>query len=473
MDGKGAWLSVLFVVAAAAAPWPIGPAWAQQAGPQAVVLNLQEAVKRAVSVSAEVRQMQAAVEAAAGKRDQADAARYPQIELISILGPSQKARQQQAPGTPPGVVDPTSLSSPDPTNKAPVSGIFGRGDLRVIQPIYTFGKITAFREAAAEGIKVEQARVDEKRADIVLRTKQLYYGLLLAQDSRELVLDIKDQLERALEKVEELLKANAPGADQVDLYKLRSFRGALDKGIGEAEKGIKLAKAALRAFLNLAEGTDVQPADRSLQPESRPVPALERNIAEAREKRPEYTQIRAGLRATEFLVEAERANYYPQFFVALIGALSGATNRDFIENPFVGDPFHERKVGVVAGFQWHFDFGITAGKVRTARAEHLKVQRIKEVADTGIPLQVEKAMLELEEAVQGMRATEDAYLNARKWLVAAVANFDLGIGEAKDVADAVVAYAKMRSDNFQAIYNYNIALGNLEHVTGRDVAEGQ
>jgi outer membrane protein TolC len=57
--------------------------------------------------------------------------------------------------------------------------------------------------------------------------------------------------------------------------------------------------------------------------------------------------------------------------------------------------------------------------------------------------------------------------------VAAASNFDLGIGEGKDVADAVLAYAKLRAEYLQAVYNYNLALAKLDHAAGRDVATVQ
>jgi hypothetical protein len=38
------------------------------------------------------------------------------------------------------------------------------------------------------------------------------------------------------------------------------------------------------------------------------------------------------------------------------------------------------------------------------------------------------------------------------------------------VADAAVAYAKLRASYFQAVYNYNIGVAKLEHTAGRDVA---
>ncbi len=76
----------------------------------------------------------------------------------------------------------------------------------------------------------------------------------------------------------------------------------------------------------------------------------------------------------------------------------------------------------------------------------------------------------MEQHRANIEATQDGYRNGRKWLVAALSNFDLGVGEGKDVADAALAYAKLRASYFQSVYDYNFTLAKLDHVTGRNVA---
>src|SRR5690606_24902619 len=58
-------------------------------------------------------------------------------------------------------------------------GPFTRLDLDIRIPIYTFGKLSAALEAAENGVRSQRARGDAARADVVVETKRLYYGLLL------------------------------------------------------------------------------------------------------------------------------------------------------------------------------------------------------------------------------------------------------------------------------------------------------
>ncbi len=436
------------------------PARGQTSPGTPVVLTLSDAIARAVAASPEIRQVQEGVAAAEAKKDQADAGRFPQVSFTSVIGPSARAR---------GDV----VNSPDSTRKPVVNNVFARQDLRLVQPLYTFGKLSNLREAASQGIQVERARVDEKQGDVVLRVKEAYYGLLLARELRALLAEIQEQLDKALSKVERQLAAGSPGSDEVDFYKLRTFGGELRKNLSEVERGRDLALSGLRTLLNLPPDQAIEPAAKTLEAEQHvPGPEAEQ-VAEALRLRPEMAQVEAGLRATQALVEVERSNYYPQFFFAVEAAFARAGNRDYQTNPFVNDPTNTGYAVPLLGLKLDLDFGITAGKVRAAMAEHRKIQETRTVAERGIPFQVRKALLELAEARQSVASTEEAYTNAKRWLVAAAANFDLGVGEAKDVADALVAFARMRADNYRAIYNVNLALANLDHATGRDTREAR
>ena len=186
--------------------------------------------------------------------------------------------------------------------------------------------------------------------------------------------------------------------------------------------------------------------------------------------RPEFTQAREGVKAFEKLVDATKADYYPVIFFGVFGSVADATNRDRIKNPFVYDRLNDTAIAPVLGVQWKFNLGITAGKVEEAEAELGKIQQKQALAEQGIPFQVRQAYLEVQQHQANIEATRKGFRSGRQWLVAAVSNFDLGVGPGKDVADAAVAYAKLRAEYFQAVYNYNLGLAKLDHVAGRDVA---
>jgi len=418
-----------------------------------MVLGLDDCIAKALSVAPELGESQADIELAASKLKEAKAHRYPQLDFIGLIGPVPQARGDQ-------------VSSPDKINDTSRLTWFQRGDVTIVQPLYTFGKISESMKAAAHGIEVDRAKREQQRNEIALQVKEYYYGLLLARELKEVVLEVKEDLDKARKKAKELLDKGSPNVEQLDLYKLDAFGGEVTKYIDEAEKGEALALSALRTRLGLAEDAPLDIATERLTPEEQKVGPLSGYLDASLLQRPEYRQIKEGLQARKALVEAAKAEYYPDFFIA--GYLSGAhaEKRTKITNPFVPDEFNHEWGGIALGLKWHLDFGITGAKMAGEVAQYNRLLSTKDYAERNIPLQINKSYLDIQEAEKSIVATRTAYTNAKKWIVAALANFDFGIGPAKEIFDALENYAKMRADYFRSIYNDKMARANLSYAIG-------
>jgi outer membrane protein len=418
-----------------------------------VVLTLDQAIQKALEFSPEIRETQYDVEFYQGKKRQADAALWPQIELLGIAGPSNRARGDQ-------------IYSPDRQTDLHIDGIFGRADVSLVQPLYTFGKISSLREAAHHGIQYATAKVNQKKGDIILRTKELYFGLLLAKTVRNHILEIKDLLEGHLQALEEKIEEGGSGASELDVFKLKAYVAEADKALHESEKGIALAKEALRGTLGYGSGVELDIADKKLIYQDAPLEPLDSYFARARQLRPEFSQAREGVLARKELIDSAYADLFPQIFLGGYYSAAAASNRSWVKNPFVYDPLYHQWGGIFLGLKVGINFGLTSGRIDEAKAEYYKAKSLQEQAEMGIPLQVAKAYQELVEARKNIKSLEEGYLNARKWMVAAAANYDLGIGEARDLAEAVAAYARIKADYYRSIYNEKMAWANLVQATG-------
>ena len=433
------------------------PAFARTEPSAVKMLTVDEAVALAVRNSPEIKAEQFAVLMRQSQRAQADAARFAQLDVTVVGGPSPRARGDQ-------------VASPDSKNSVSVSGVFGLATFNIIQPIYAFGKINNLRAAATHGMAVEEARVHQKATEVAMLVREAYYGYLLATSLENLALEIGAQLGGTMKKVQRQLDAGVPGVDNVDLLKLRTFQGQLEKQLNDIRQGKALALTGLRTLTGLEPALPIQLADSRLQPLEREAPPLDESLSDAMRLRPEFVQAREGIQAFERLLAAAKADYYPLFFVGLFGNLAEATNRNRLSNPFLNDPLMDDVLAPVVGMRWHFDLGVTAGKVDEVAAELGQVQQQHALAEQGIPFQVRQAYLELQQHQANIAATRKGFRSGRQWLVAAVANFDLGVGEGKDVAEAALAYAQLHAAYFQAVYYYNLSLAKLDHRAGRDVA---
>lgn len=417
------------------------------------ILGISECINMAIKTAPELGEAQADIDLTASKLDEAKSYRYPQLEAIALLGPAPGARIEDFPKT-------------DKTFKFSEMTWFAGSDATLIQPLYTFGKISESMKAATHGIEVDRSRKEQRANEIVLKVREYYNGLLLAREMKELLLEVQESLDKARVKAKKLIEQGSDSVDEMDIYKLDAFAGEVTKYREEALKGEALALAALRTRVGLPANAGLDISEERLTPPEDAVPAFGTLVDKAAIKRPEYRQIAEGLKARAALVEAARANYYPDIFLGGMFSWAYADQRDRLNNPYVLDRFKHTNGGVALGARWKLDFGITGARVAAEQAQYNRLLSTKEFAETNIPLQIRKYHLELQEAEKSIQASKDAYTNAKKWAVTALANFDFGVGPAKEIFEALQAYARMRAAYFQSIYNYRIAQANLDYATG-------
>jgi len=424
--------------------------------PTKLTLGLDECIRIALKSAPELGEAQADIDLTSSKLAEAKSYRYPQLEVTALFGPAPIAHREDI--------------SPDVKTDREFFRFnrltwFASTDATIIQPLYTFGKISENMKAATHGIEVDRARKVQRGNEITLKVREYYYGLLLAREMKELLLEVQESLTKAREKAQKLLDQGSDTVDEMDLYKLDAFSGEVKKYLEEAKKGEKLALAALTTRLGLPQETELNIATERLVFAEAAVPESDSYVKKALDRRPEFRQIEEGLKARTALVEAARANYFPDIFLGGLFSWAYSDNRDRINNPYINDRFQHSNFGVALGARWKLDFGITGAKVAGEQAQYNRLLSTKEYASANIPLQVRKYYLELKEAENSAAATQFAYSNAKKWAVTAIANFDFGVGPAKEIFEALQAYATMRADYFKSIYNYRIAQANLDYAT--------
>jgi outer membrane protein TolC len=422
-----------------------------------LVLGLDDCIRIALKSAPELGEAQADIEQTASKLDEAKSNRLPQIEVLSLFGPATRAHAQDIT---PNVVADRSLV------RLNALTWFTSADATLIQPLYTFGKISENMKAATHGIEVDRSRKEQRANEIALKVKEYYFGLILAREMKELIQEIQDNLTKARSTAQKLLDQGSDSVDEMDIYKLDAYTGEVLKFLEEANKGENLALAALKTRLGLPGTSTLEISTERLVMDGEMIPDFDMYVEKARSRRPEFRQIAEGLKARAALVEAAKANYYPDIFLGGLFSWAYADERDRINNPYINDQFKHLNGGVALGARWKLDFGITGAKVAGEQAQYNRLLSTKEFADSNIPLQIKKYYLDLKEAENSVTATKTAYTNAKKWTVVALANFDFGVGPAKEIFDALQAYARMRAEYFQAIYNYRIAKANLEYASG-------
>ena len=429
-------------------------------GAETPVLNLKQLTVKALQYSNEVKATKSEVTFAKEQKNEAHGYRWPQFDAVALGGVVPNARR----GEVRQVGKNKTLYYPDSSGSIHGVNVFGNLSFTLMQPLYTFGKIAYRESAAAKNIEVKKAGVDLKKGEVMVQVAQAYYGLILANQGKEAVADARTYLRDARERVTRLLGVNSPNVKESDQYRLAMYEGGVEKFAAQADEGSKVAYQALKALVGYGPGQDFR------VPQELPTPTapsgLDHYIRLALEQRPEFAQLKSGLAARQLLVDAAKADRYPSFFFAVLGQVAGAPGREHNPDPYVNDFFNGIGALPAVGAQWHFDFGILKSKIGQARAELDQLRYTEKHALMGIPVEVAKDYGKVQENYKGSQGMEKAYVNARRWLVTAFSNFDMGLGKMEDIFQAFERFGSFRGDYLMALYDYNLSVAQLEKSSG-------
>jgi outer membrane protein TolC len=150
-----------------------------------------------------------------------------------------------------------------------------------------------------------------------------------------------------------------------------------------------------------------------------------------------------------------------------------APGRSRQTNPFAYDNFNFGAAGPVLGLRWNFDIKGTAAKVSRAEAELMKLQTQKKTAESGFPVEVKEAYLNVKEARERIKITEEGRKAGRALVALSTANFNIGIGEPQDIFLGLGNYTRAANDYYEAVRDYNIGLAKLSLVVGEEVSDLQ
>jgi outer membrane protein len=423
-----------------------------------LVLNLEQMIEKALAVSPELGESRSDKAVAESDLRQVEGAYYPQIETHAVVGPVNEAELPE--------IRNNQIYDPSPGTSLSTTGIFGRLDLRLTQPLYTFGKLSNRKEAASRGVKAAELETRKKENEIALRVSQLYFALVLARGGVDAAKEADGFFEDARRLVNRLLKLKSPNVAESDLYRIDAFRASALRSQAEAEKGKRVAYFGLKSMLRLPPEVELDVRDEYLAMREQELADLESYISKALSSRPEVKQLKEAIEAQKYQVEAARSDRYPSFFLALEASFAGAPNRETLYNAYIPDEFNHAYAGVVAGVKWDLDFGISSAKVEKGLAEYRKLLFSQDTAEMNIPIQVVKSYQEVLEWKESAKAYRKAAIASRKWVVTALGDFNMGIGTADDLLKAIDKYGENQGNYIEALFNYNVSLSELKFAVG-------
>lgn len=343
--------------------------------------------------------------------------------------------------------------------------LWGGLTFSIIKPLATFGRLQGYQQAAQHNILVKQQDVELQRDSIRLDVVRAYYGYLTARDSRFLLEDTRKRLAAALELVEEWLDEDTGTVSQSDRYALESGLGLIDNFLAEASGLETIAMAGLKVLTGIGSDT-IKLKDKRLNPVPLPDASLEDWTQLALENRPEFKQVESGLAARRSLVQATRSESKPIVFAGVAGTFAYAPGRDTLDNPHVFDTFNHAALSPLLGMRWQWEQGAQPARVAQAQAELDALIHTASFARAGIPFQVEEQYVLVQSKYKSLQSMRSSAKSARRWMIAAYADFEAGLEEADKILTAMQVYVLAYAEYLKVVNDYNNHVSKLQSVSG-------
>jgi outer membrane protein TolC len=339
-------------------------------------------------------------------------------------------------------------------------------------PLYTFGKITAGKDAAEAAVRVNEWDMEKLRQSIRMDVRRAYYGALLARDAGYLVEDVIDKIQKGIHGIEKRLAKGDTSVEEVDRLRLTVYRDEIVARSGEARRGETYALAALRFMTGVQTNFDI-PDEPLKKPDVELGPVVQ-YLAAARLYRPDINMARAGVVARRAQLDLARAMLYPNIGLGVGASYVYAPSATVQNNAWFGDKFNQGLTGLGyffgLGVRWDLDLMAKQARLVMAESELEETRALQRMALGGVGVEVENAHGVAVEAKGREEAWARAESRSRQWISTVQDAIDLGTKDERALSEPLRAYVNARLNHLYALMDLSVALSDLARVTGWDAA---
>jgi len=437
-------------------------------------LTLHQIVRRSLESNRELEGARLQLVGAEGQAREAWSAVYPTVNLVANY-----TRNIVVPGQflPAQFLDPDA----EPGDLALVR--FGSdnvwfGQLRLEQPVFEASAFLGVGAAARYRLLQEEV-VRGRVHEIVTRTKQRYFDVLLAVEAERLSEESVRRVRQALSDTKAMNRAGLVG--DYDVLRLEVELANLEPAMRRARNTAEAARRALAVDLAMDPAEDLRVAGslvalditgagaadpllstfgvRTSLPPAELIEVARRNRSDVRQ-----LAITEQLRATE--LRAEQAEYLPKlsFFVSY----GVSAQADGMINPFgwgSGRSLANPQMGLQVTMPLFAGFRRPA-RIDQQRAVLAQTQTQGRLVSAQVENQVVTLWERVEESRQRAEAQQGARAQARRGYEIASAQFREGLGTRLEMTDAEVALRQSEFNYAEAVHDYLTTRAQLDHAVG-------
>lgn len=339
--------------------------------------------------------------------------------------------------------------------------------LSLQQNIWDFGRTSSVVSRAKINEEFSLLNFEKKKIEITFQVKKNYYNLLQAKAMKEIATLNLQEIKNLLEEVREKKKQGL--ATYVDVLNAESEYVKFKAEIKKTKHQIDLATIILANILGESETSaelsrtpyeSMKPIAEEKFPSPEEFPLGFKNFDECKNRaiasRLEFKEIEL----QEKLANANVSGVYSEWFPAI----SGSATYDLTDNYF----FPKQKswsFGVNISIPIFSGFGSKA-RLESSESDLKNIETNKKLTTQNVLLQVKVNYYKVIEAKENVEVTKKKQEYLEKNLEANNAKYKEGFSTVTELIDAQTKKVSAEFESQQALYNYYVALSELEYSIG-------
>jgi outer membrane protein TolC len=334
-------------------------------------------------------------------------------------------------------------------------------NLTLEQVIDVFGRVPKALKSAHLYSDIGKEDLQRIENEVVFDVRSSYYGVILAEQLRDVASKSLEQAEASLKQVESMVREGT--RSRFDLLRARVEVANRKPELIRAENEVELADSRLKRVLGLQFDTEIDLSDELTM-----VPIemdVDEGIALALTRRPELRSIDKEVEMGEIQVRLSGLERFPSLFLQSRYSIQGQTDKTFPESEEFARSWNA-SVGLTLPI---FDGLKTSGRINQSRAQLSMARYQKQKAEEEVRLEVFEAFRNLETAKEEILSQQANVNEAEEAYRLATIRFANGLATQLEVNDVELALNLARTNFIQSLYDYNVARARVEQAIGEKV----
>ncbi len=337
-------------------------------------------------------------------------------------------------------------------NKTIQEQYFGMVSANFVLPLYTGGKIRIANKAAKIDVEEATAESRQKLGEVTMDLVERYYGLLLAQKVEVVRDDVMKTMQKHMNDAEKM--KNEGLISNTEFLQTKVYYTEAKREKDKAKRQISIVNDALLNTLTIKDPTNIVVLSSFFYHTK--LDSLDYFKALSHKNSPLLEQIRHKQALAEQQIHLKKSNYLPN--AAAMGTYTLA-EQDL--SPYIPAGM----IGV--GLTWSLFEGNSRNKeLKSAELQQDQVDLYYNKSKSNIETMITKYYNEAAMHLEQIKQLEVSKEFAQDYYNACEKSFKEGLTTSSDVSDANLLVAKMKIEQLQATYNYDVNLSKLLYYVG-------